>query len=217
MSAKLRHGQAGLDAEHRSEYLAWRNMRRRCYCPKDPAFHNYGGRGIRVCEQWLDDFAQFLKDAGPKPSADHTLDRINNDGNYEPGNVRWATEKTQSRNRRTNAKVTWRGESLPLSEWAERLGVKDDTLRRRLLRWPLEQAMTVPVGSAEPKGRMLTAHGKTMLISAWAREFGIRPRLIYTRLERGYTDHEAICGESSVADGLCSGKKTVDLHEQWPR
>ncbi len=80
------------------EYAAWINMRRRCYYSKDNAFHRYGGRGIRVHPAWRDSFDAFFEHVGPRPSPQHSLDRINNDGNYEPGNVRWATKRQQSQN-----------------------------------------------------------------------------------------------------------------------
>lgn len=81
------------------EYQTWRNMRRRCFDARCDQYLNYGGRGIIVCEQWAD-FLTFLSHVGQRPSCKHTLDRINNDGNYEPGNVRWATAIEQTRNRR---------------------------------------------------------------------------------------------------------------------
>ena len=81
------------------EYRAWVNMVWRCYSTVCKQYKDYGGRGIRVCDEW-NDFGTFLKDVGLAPSKDHTLDRINNDGNYEPGNVRWATRSQQSKNRR---------------------------------------------------------------------------------------------------------------------
>lgn len=82
-----------------AEYRAWIMLRQRCHNPRARKFPDYGGRGIRVCERWMD-FAAFLADMGPKPSPAHSIDRVNNDGNYEPGNCRWATPKEQSNNRR---------------------------------------------------------------------------------------------------------------------
>lgn len=81
------------------EYIAWENMRKRCNCITDPRYKWYGSRGISVCERW-NDFELFLSDIGPRPSPKHTIDRIDNDGNYEPGNVRWTTWAVQQNNRR---------------------------------------------------------------------------------------------------------------------
>jgi hypothetical protein len=86
--------------EDTPEYSAWKHMKQRCSNPNTINFHNYGGRGIRVCSQWVNDYSQFLSDVGRRPSSAHSLDRIDNDGNYEPGNVRWATPKEQANNRK---------------------------------------------------------------------------------------------------------------------
>jgi hypothetical protein len=80
------------------EYRAWQNMKQRCFNPKDVSYARYGGRGITVCQRWLDSFAAFLEDVGPRPDPSLSLDRIDADGHYEPGNVRWADRSTQARN-----------------------------------------------------------------------------------------------------------------------
>lgn len=85
-----------------TEYCSWRSMKCRCYVETNPGYKDYGGRGIEVSDKWLNSFEEFYEDMGSKPSKDHSLDRINVDGNYEPGNCRWATSKEQARNKRTN-------------------------------------------------------------------------------------------------------------------
>jgi len=92
--ARTKHGQVNT-----SEYIAWLNARARCMNPKHPKYYRYGGRGITFCNEW-NDFSSFIDHIGKKPSADLTLDRIDNDKGYEPGNVRWATRKEQQNNKR---------------------------------------------------------------------------------------------------------------------
>lgn len=104
-------------------YHLWLGMRQRCFNPKSKAYPRYGGRGVTICEAW-GDYAVFRKDVGEPPEHGMTLERIDNNGNYEPGNVRWATRKEQANNRATNVVLTWKGKSMTLKQWAEHLGWK---------------------------------------------------------------------------------------------
>lgn len=123
------------------EYNIWNLMRFRCESPKNSAYKNYGARGISVCERWRN-FENFYADVGPRPSANHSLDRIDNDGDYRPGNVRWATSKVQGRNTRRNHIVTVRGETMPLVEAVERYGGVYGTVKWRLYQGKsIEQAL----------------------------------------------------------------------------
>jgi hypothetical protein len=118
-------------------------MRDRCNNPKRDHYDRYGGRGIKVCERW-NDFALFLEDMGPRPPG-ATLDRKDNDGDYEPGNCRWATWTEQQNNRSSVRNITWKGETHNVTEWATILGVNKWTLATRLQRgWSEEQALSVP-------------------------------------------------------------------------
>jgi hypothetical protein len=114
-------------------YKTWRSMRGRCNDKNNNEFHRYGGRGIKICDQW-NSFDCFVSDMGERP-AGTSIDRINNDGNYEPSNCRWATAKEQSRNKRSNRFIEIDGKRKSLAEWAECNGAaKSTTIRKRLLK-----------------------------------------------------------------------------------
>lgn len=141
-AAKTRHGHAvgGPSPEYRS----WMQMAQRCANQKNPAFSRYGGRGIRVCDRWAS-FDNFIADMGPRP-AGTSIDRIDNDGGYEPGNCRWATTTEQARNQKKTRRLTLGDETLPVSEWAERLGVSAKTLWTRIYAgWSVERVLSSEV------------------------------------------------------------------------
>ena len=124
------------------EYASWSGMKARCYNPHEKNYHNYGGRGILVCERWRTSFLTFWEDMGPRPSPRHSIDRIDNDGNYEPANCRWATRTQQGNNRRGNVYITYHGETHTHQEWARLLGIPLSTLRNRLrFHWPLDEVL----------------------------------------------------------------------------
>lgn len=123
-------------------YYAWRNMRSRCYNPNNASYYRYGGRGIRVCPQWKDNYDQFCADMGEAPE-NMSIDRIDNEGNYEPNNCQWATTKQQNNNTRVNRRITYNGKTQTLTQWAEQLKIRVDTLYRRLAiyKMPTERAL----------------------------------------------------------------------------
>lgn len=119
-----------------TEYESWRGLKGRCLNPKNKKWARYGGRGITVCERWMV-FENFFADMGKKPSPRHSVDRINNDGNYEPSNCRWATPLEQRHNNSRWTWVTIKGERLKVADWARKIGVAESCLRRRLAKgWP---------------------------------------------------------------------------------
>lgn len=126
---------------YRPEYRIWINMKGRCSNPRHQEFHNYAGR-VHVCERWEKSFEAFYADMGPRPSARHSLDRIDNEGDYEPGNVRWSTPKEQARNTSRTRMLTVGKVTKPLVQWAEELSISPSALEYRLKKWPLEVAVS---------------------------------------------------------------------------
>lgn len=129
---------------HTLTYRRWKAMRQRCLDPRAQNYAHYGGAGVTICDRWRDSFSAFLADMGECPPA-LTLDRQDNARGYEPGNCRWATRATQTRNRAMNTLLTHQGRTQLASEWAAELGLPANTLRQRLyLGWTVERALTTP-------------------------------------------------------------------------
>jgi hypothetical protein len=143
----IKHRQA-MGGERGLTYRTWMTMRARCLNENASDYERYGGRGIRICEQW-NEFATFLQDMGERPSSKHSIDRIDPNGDYTPDNCRWATMKQQGRNRRNNRMLTFNGETLCLAEWAERIGTSLPALKSRLdvCKYTVEEALTLPIGA----------------------------------------------------------------------
>ena len=131
-------------------YSVWNSMKGRCFCETDKSFAYYGGRGITVCDEWKNDFQAFYDwaiangyDTNAK-RGECTLDRIDNDGNYEPSNCRWVTNATQQNNKRNNHLITFNGVTHNISEWEKRLGFKRGVISSRINEygWSIEKALT---------------------------------------------------------------------------
>ena len=138
------HGHAGRGKKRTSVYRRWVGMRARCNSKTNPAYNNYGGRGIKVCESW-NKFENFFADMGYPPKGT-SLDRINNDGNYEPSNCRWADKATQSRNRRGIIMLTLNGKTQTLKDWALELGVSYTACKSRFHKgWSVRDIFAVPI------------------------------------------------------------------------
>jgi hypothetical protein len=141
----LKHGQARR-GKKTGAYNSWISMFTRCYNPSCEEYHNYGGRGITICERWWK-FENFYADMGDRPEG-MEIDRFpDNDGNYEPGNCRWATKPQQMRNTRVNRLIEFRGRAQCLQDWAKETGLSAPVLHYRLrVGWSVEQALTTPIG-----------------------------------------------------------------------
>jgi hypothetical protein len=174
---------------------SWEAMRRRCRDKNLSGYPDYGGRGIKVCARWdkpRAGFRNFLDDMGERPSPEHSIDRVDNDGDYEPGNCRWATIAEQSLNRRNNRRVTIGDETLCSLEWAQRYGMKLTTIHGRMRRGEtFEQALKRPAGPARIS-RMLTVGDVTLSLAEWCRRLGIDEGTVGTRLKAGRSVQEAL-------------------------
>ena len=142
--ANTKHGHS-VRGKLTPEYRAWSNMIDRCERVGNKQYRDWGGRGIKVCKRWRNSFQAFLGDVGHRPSPNHTIGRIDNNGNYEPGNIAWQTRLEQCQNQRKNVKLTFKGETRCTAEWARRAGLQPATLWRRLKHgWSVERALTEP-------------------------------------------------------------------------
>lgn len=174
------------------EYSTRSHMIQRCNNPNDKNYDSYGGRGIRVCQRWLDSFEDFYSDVGPKPSPLHSLDRWpDNNGNYEPGNVRWATYEQQMNNTRRNINLSVNGRTRTVAQWARKMGVDPFLIYTRLKSGlPVEYLLT---GAEQPDAlvkyrrkkneRTFEFQGQIKNISEWASVIGISRGEMGTRLK----------------------------------
>jgi hypothetical protein len=181
---KITHGQSDSPT-----YKSWSDMKSRCSNPKRLDYSDYGGRGINVCDRWVDSFSLFLADMGFRPSGT-TLDRLDVNGDYCPENCRWATAKQQQRNKRNTKHVIFRGGAKSLAEWAEVLHLPYDVIRYRLKAgWTPEEAFTIPVRDLED---FLTLDGVKKTKAQWCKEKGITQNALLGRLRRGWSVADAL-------------------------
>lgn len=190
---KKKHGMSGS-----KEYRAWRSMQDRCYNKKTQQFHNYGGRGIEVCKEWIGNFEQFYKDMGPAKK-NESLDRIDNNGNYSKENCRWATKNQQVNNRSTNTKITINGETKNMKEWAKIIGVSCTCLAYRIKTGRKDDELLQ--NKVEPRyakitrkknNRFITLKGETKTLKEWADFLGISKTTMHHRMTYNWTEEEIL-------------------------
>lgn len=175
---RTRHGGA-VRGKTSKLYMAWRGIKNRCLNPNSPHYHRYGGRGITMHPAWAEDFEVFKSDVEEAPEPFMTLDRIDNERGYEPGNVRWATRKEQANNRATNVYVTHQGKTKTLAEWADHFGWKYGLLRGRWNAGKRDAELF-----ADPKwerNKTVTFNGETHTLREWADRSGVPYVTLYWR------------------------------------
>lgn len=182
--ARERHG-----LSHSPTYHSWAMMKQRCLNQKTVAYKRYGGRGIKICPQWVDSFETFLKDMGEKPDG-LSLGRIDNEGDYCPENCRWETYKEQARNTRRTKRVKLNGSVISATAAAEELGLPLTTYNGRLqMGWTPEQALGLEKHYPDTA---ITFNGETMVMAQWAKKLGISRQGLDIRFQTGWSIEEAL-------------------------
>ncbi len=172
-------------------------MRYRCHNPKCVVYPDYGGRGIYVFEEWRHDFWAFIRHIGERPSKGHSIDRIDGNGSYVPGNVRWATATEQARNMKSNVIVDYEGDEVCVSELAEITGMSRDLLDNRIRSgWSVERAVSSPSRKSAPKRYLY--EGEMLLVSEIARRSGIKHEKIRYQLRLGVSLDEILKRENAL-------------------
>lgn len=175
-----------------AEYRCWSGILERCLNPNARFYSDYGGRGITVCERWSSSYLNFLSDMGRKPSAELTIERVDNEKGYEPGNCAWATREAQRRNRRDVTLYPFRGQELLLCEIAKLCGIGAGTLAFRLRSgWDLERATST---SARPvaQNNTFTLAGETLSVAEWAARLGVTVNQLRLRIRKGWSAERAL-------------------------
>jgi len=181
------HGMTGTPV-----FNVWVNTKQRCTNPKCLAWKNYGGRGISMCKRWRDSFQAFYSDMGDVPFDRACIDRIDNNGNYEPGNCRWTTAKRNARNRRNNHIVEHNGAKMLLCEVCEQQGIRESVIIGRMnLGHSLEESLAMPLRSRGPK-QFVEFNGRLESLAQLAKAHGLHKDCVAMRIKRGWLLEEAL-------------------------
>ena len=185
----VRHG-CTRNRKKSPEYVTWQSILNRCRNEKNSRYKDYGGRGIIICDRWAESFQIFLDDMGTKPTPNHSIDRVDNNGNYCPENCRWSTKKEQSRNTRSNRILTCNGRSQCIAAWACELGVNHEVIRTRLkLGWSTEDALFTDVAARDTA---FSYNGRVQSVTDWANELGISYSTLNSRLKSGWSPKKSV-------------------------
>lgn len=175
-----------------SIYKIWRCMKGRCFQKSNNRYKDYGGRGIKICREWLDysKFREWAISNGYKEGL--SIDRIDVNGDYCPENCRWATAIEQANNKRNNAYITALGDTKTATEWSRATGIDASTILERIKSgWSEERAVSESIYSCK---RMITWEGRTQSVADWARELGMKYRTLYERLKRNGWSPKGVIG-----------------------
>lgn len=195
------------DTESR-EYRIWTDIKQRCCNPKRDAYYRYGGRGIKICDRWKDDYAAFLADMGRAPDPKAQIDRIDNDGDYCPENCRWVSQAENKRNKANTRYVEYQGRRMRVAEWADELGVPVRLLNLRYSRgWAPDEIISGKRLTAPPPrktARWIEHEGQRKTLTEWAAEIGVPMKKLHGQLSRGW----------SLSDAMSAARKKGERDEQ---
>jgi hypothetical protein len=186
---------------HVPEYNVWTGMIKRCHVPSNKDYPRYGGRGITVCDRWKESFEDFYLDMGPRPSAEHSIEREDNSKGYGPGNCKWATPVEQTRNRSITKWVEHNGRKITISQLAEETGVPLRRLRARIFTYGMDVETAVSRPLSGPG--LIEYEGESRNLHQWADHLGIRYQTLVGRCKAGW----------SVEDMLTTPTKPSDSHQ----
>ena len=166
----------------------WHNMKSRCYSAYRKDYKYYGGKGVEVCDEWINDYFAFQNWALNNGYEDNlTIDRIDSNGNYEPSNCRFITLEEQQRNKCNNLNFTLNGKTQTLSEWGREYGINSATLKDRLnLGYPFEEAINKKDGILKTS-RLYEYEGQVKTLTQWANYYGMSKNCLFERFKRGWS------------------------------
>ena len=170
------------------EYHTWKNMRARCNAPCNKENGNYQKKNITVCERW-NHFEKFYEDMGPKPTKKHSIDRINNDGNYEPNNCRWADNTVQSNNKSNNFLINYDGKVWTISQLAENLGLSRNALKKHIA--DKKRSADEAINRIN-QNLYIEYNGEKKSREEWCKIYNIKLSNLYSRLSKGWTIEKAL-------------------------
>ena len=170
------------------EHNVWAQMKQRCFNPNHKRYLDWGGRGITICDRWKNSFNNFLADMGSRPTAKHSIDRIDNDGDYCPDNCRWATKAEQDNNRRSNRFITIDDDTLTIAQWENKMGFNKNVIQNRLnMGWSEYDAVMTPV-----QIKLIAIGNETYTIAQWENKMGYGKNVIQGRLNLGWSEFDAV-------------------------
>jgi len=178
-------------------YWSWHGMVSRCYKQSSNRFNRYGGRGINMCERWRVSFWSFLEDMGERPGKDYTIERVNNDGNYEPSNCIWLIKHKQSSNRSSCVRLTFKKQTKNISDWASTIGIPMYVLWSRVKAgWSIKNCITKPY---KPYNPPIVIDGISKTLTEWCSFVGKSRELVRGRIHKGWTPKKAIFQKHRLA------------------